>query len=107
MDIQFRTRKLQRIFNSERELAKAYGPDCAKKIRMRMAVLSSAPSLSTVPTDKPDRCHELKGKRTGEYAVDLVHPYRLTFKPVGSPNIESVQKEQVYAIQIIDVEDYH
>ena len=70
-------------------------------------MLSNAPSLSAVPTVKPDRCHELKGDRAGEYAVDLVHPYRLIFKPVVQPRSEAIRKEEVYAIQIIDVEDYH
>lgn len=25
------------------------------------------------------RCHPLKGNRKGQYATDLVHPYRLIF----------------------------
>jgi len=103
----FRTRKLLCVFNSERELVKVYGRDCAKKIRVRMAVLRSAPSLAAVPTSKPDRCHELKGDRAREYAVDLVHPYRLVFKPVFEHQRDAPRKEEVCVIQIIDVEDYH
>lgn len=44
------------------------------------------------------RCHQLVGNRKGEYAMDLVHPYRLVFEK---------DKEDVKLVQIINIEDYH
>ena len=76
-----------------------------------MTVLSQAPNLAAVPTDRPDRCHALKGDRKGQFAVDIVNPHRLVFRPISSkekqgPN-ESIDLNLVTAIEILGVEDYH
>jgi proteic killer suppression protein len=83
VDIDFSSSKLRRIFNSHQELLKEYGKKTSKKIRVRMAVLISARNLAEVPKKLPDRCHRLKGKRSGQYAVDLNQPFRLVCIPVG------------------------
>ncbi|WP_319559004.1 type II toxin-antitoxin system RelE/ParE family toxin [Marispirochaeta sp.] len=111
MDIQFASARLERIFNSQQQLLKTYGKETVRKIRIRMMVLRSAPTLSTVPTKKPDRCHPLKGDRKGEYAVDLNHPFRLVFEPAGDPlpvkGDGSTDVSAVTVIRILRVEDYH
>ena len=44
------------------------------------------------------RCHSLKGNRQEQYAVDLVHPYRLVFE----------KKEDIIQIaNILEIIDYH
>jgi len=109
--ITFRTTRLRKIFNCRQNLVREYGERNAACIALRMAVLSQAPSLAAVPTGKPDRCHELKGNRRGQFAVDIVQPYRLLFRP--SLNSSEARKggrielSQVTAIVIIGVEDYH
>ena len=111
MTIIFRTAKLQRTFNSEKALVREYGNKNAKRIAVRMAVLSAAAHLSAVPTKKPDRCHQLKGTRQGQFAVDLVHPFRLVFCPSHNPvprkEDGGVDVFRVTAIEIVEVEDYH
>jgi proteic killer suppression protein len=109
VDIVFRTRKLEKIFNSEQQLNKEYGSKCAAKIRIRMMVLSRAQTLADVPTSKPDRCHPLKGGMAGEYAVDLAHPFRLVFWSLVTepPNEQGISKAAVTAIEVLRVEDYH
>ena len=74
MDIFFKTRKLAKVFNSERELRKQYGDRVARTIALRLAVLKHARTLAMVPATPPDRRHCLAGKRKEQYAVDLVHP---------------------------------
>ena len=74
VDITFRTRKLEKTLNSESELQKAYGGRMAERLKSRLAVLSNARTLADVPSTPPERCHPLKAKREGQYAVDLVHP---------------------------------
>ena len=44
------------------------------------------------------RCHRLQGNRSGQYAVDLEHPYRLIF---------SVNGEQIQIAKIEEIADYH
>ena len=111
MDIDFAQRKLEKTFNSVRALQKAMGQVMAKTIAMRMAVLRHAPTLSMVPVTRPDRCHQLEGQRAGQFAVDLAHPHRLVFKPNHNPvprtNDGGIDKNQITAITIIEVIDYH
>ena len=92
-------------------MRKEYDPQMLKAIKSRLAVLRSAPNLAAVPTNKPERRHALKGKRAGQQAVDLVQQYRLVFAPADEPlpkhSDGGVDAEQVTAIEIIEVVDYH
>ena len=111
MIITFRTARLETTFNKEKALVREYGTVNARQIARRMAVLRAAPTLSSVPTIKPDRCHPLKGNRQGQYAVDLAHPHRLVFRPNHDPIPTrpggSVDMAAITAIEIVDLEDYH
>ena len=110
MEVEVAERKLAKALNSEPELCKKYGR-MAKALRNRLAVLKAAPNLAAVPTDKPVRRHLLKAGRAGQFAVDLVHPHRLVFKPNHAPiprlQDGGIDTERVTAITIIDVVDYH
>lgn len=111
MDIGFRTRKLEKTFNSAHALQKAYGARMAKAIMNRLAVLNAARTLALVPTTPPDRRHQLRGDRDEQFAVDLIHPHRLVFEPNHQPlprkDDGGIDTEQVTAITIIEVIDYH
>lgn len=111
MDIAFRKKKMLRTFNSESLLIRVYGSENGKTIRLRMVFLQGAGNLSKVPVSKPFRLHELKGKRKGQFAVDLKHPLRLVFVPNHDPiprkDDGGIDLERVTAIEIISVEDYH
>ena len=111
MDIAFSTRKLARTFNSGSALAKEYGDRMARTIQIRLAVLRNARTLALVPTSPPDRRHLLIGRRSGQYAVDLVHPFRLVFEPNHDPVPRTedggIDINQVTAITIRGVVDYH
>ena len=111
MDIAFRTRKLAKVFNEANALQKTYGARMARVIMMRMAVLRAAHNLGLVPTTPPERRHQLSGYRNEQFAVDLVHPYRLVFEPNHEPvprgDDGGIDTERVIAITILDVVDYH
>ena len=111
MDIAFRTRKLEKTFNSQVALQRAYGARMARVIMIRLAVLRAARSLALVPTSRPERAHRLRGDRDDQYAVDLVHPYRLVFElghaPLPRTEDGGIDAEQVTAIVIVEVTDYH
>lgn len=111
MEITFRTRRLARIFTSNRELRRAYGPAMAETIALRIAVLQGVPALTAVATTPPERRHALLGARSGQYAIDLAHPYRLIFEPNHIPVPRradgGIDTDQVTAITIIEVVDYH
>ena len=111
MDIAFRTRKIEKTFNSADALKRVYGARMARVIMTRLAVLRAARNLALVPTSQPERAHRLHGDRDGQYAVDLVHPHRLVFEPGHAPlprtEDGAVDAGQVTAIVIVEVTDYH
>ncbi len=83
----------------------------ARVITLRMVVLGAAPNLSLVPITPPVRRHQLSGDRREQFAVDLVHPKRLLFEvnhdPVPRKVDGGINTEQVTAITILEVADYH
>ena len=111
MEITFATSKLHKIFNNESHLIKEYGKENGRIIMRRMVVLKAARNLEQVPHRKPERRHELSGKRKREFAVDLKHPFRLVFHPNHDPiplkEDGEIELRLVTSIVIIRVEDYH
>lgn len=77
----------------------------------RMLVLKAARTLQEIPVHPPERRHELKGQRKGQYAVDLKQPHRLVFKPNHDPlprkSDGGLDLGAITAITILKVEDYH
>lgn len=111
MDIAFKTRKLQRVFNSERELRKKYGERRAAAIMRRLAVLKNAPTLDKVPVTPPNRCHRLTGGRKGAVRGRSRRPVQARLRTgarVGEGG-ESGDPDQggVTAVTIVEVVDYH
>lgn len=111
MRIGFKTSKLGKVFASRMLLTREFGQPMTQKIMLRMAVLANAPSLADVPASAPDRCHQLGADRDEQFAVDLVHPYRLVFAvdddPVPRRDDGGIDLTAVGAIRILEVVDYH
>lgn len=113
MNILFRTNRMEKTFNSEVLLQKEYGDEQSRVIARRMSVLRAATCLAEVPVTKPERRHELTGKKKGMFAVDLKPPFRLIFEPLCSAG-ELPKKEdggldlvKMDTIVVLAVEDYH
>lgn len=110
MEITFKSKKLQDTFNLEAKLKKEYGKVCAKKIRIRLDDLAAASALEAFRT-LGGRCHELKGNMKGQLSLDLEHPLRLIFEPMGDgvkmKDDGGLDWNSVKAVQINGVEDTH
>ncbi|MFZ2488409.1 MAG: killer suppression protein [Anaerolineae bacterium] len=110
MDIAFGSTKLQKTLNTQALLVKAHGPKRAQRIRQRLDDMAAAGCLQEMER-LPGRCHELKGNRAGQLALDLDHPYRLIFKPDHDPvPIKSdggLDWQAVTSVVILGIEDYH
>lgn len=52
----------------------------AIRINQRIMELQAADSVEMLVRLSIGRCHPLKGNRLGQYAMDLVQPYRLVFE---------------------------
>lgn len=111
MDIAFKSQKLAQIFSSETNLKKKYGTKVSLAIMTRMGVLSSARTLKLVPKTPPERCHQLKGSRKEQFAVDLDRALRLVFivnhEQIPRLDDGGIDLNGVTAIKILDVTDYH
>ena len=98
MKIKYKTRKLERVCTKAGDAEKEYGRDMAEKIQQRIDEINAAISVEMMIQYGIGRCHQLKGKRKGEYAVDLVHPKRLVFKKNG---------DEIQIALITEIVDYH
>ena len=110
MEISFDNKKLEKVFRKHQALVKKYGPKGAQRIIQRYVALQSVANLDEMRS-LPGRCHELTGDHKGQYALDLVHPYRLIFEPDHEPiprkSDGGIDWTAGTAVTIIAVEDYH
>lgn len=98
MDISYKTKKLEKICNNYTVARKEYNSNMADKIHQRIDNITAAPNVEMLISCKIGRCHTLKGDRAGQYAMDLVHPYRLVF---------TVKGEAIQIANIVEIADYH
>ncbi len=98
MEIRYKTRKLERVCMIAREAEKQYGTQMAEKIHQRIDEISAADTVEQMMQFHIGRCHLLRGSREGQYAVDLVHPYRLVFERVD---------DIIQIVNVIEIVDYH
>lgn len=104
-------KSMERVFNSQRQLVRKFGAEQAGAIARRLGQLRAANTLSILGHLPPLRCHQLKGNRSGQFSVDLRHPYRLIFEPADDPvpvgDDGSIDRSKVTAVRIVEVVDYH
>lgn len=98
MQIQYKTRSLEKICSIPREAERRYSKVMAEKIHHRIDELTAAQTVEEMVRFRIGRCHPLTGDRNGQYAVDLVHPYRLVFEKIG---------KEIQIVNIIEIVDYH
>ena len=69
----------------------------AELIHLRIDQLNAAETVEEMINFSIGRCHQLNGNREGQYALDLVHPYRLIFVKID---------DQIQIVKIIEIVDY-
>ena len=111
MEVTFSTAKLHKICNSASKLRGEYGPRMAAVIQQRLYELAAAETLADMFTVVGARCHPLTQNLKGLYAVHLVHPDRLAFKPAHDPlplrPDKGLDVSQVTAVEVVGIGDYH
>ena len=70
MQIDYKTRKLEKVCTIAYEAEKQYGHAMAEKIQQRIDEISAAPNVEMMIQFKIGRCHQLKGDRKNQYAVE-------------------------------------
>lgn len=98
LDITYKTRKLEKICTDAKVAEKLHGREMADIIHQRIDEITAADSVEMMIQFHIGRCHPLRQNRKGQYAVDLVHPYRLVFEKHGNT---------IQIAHILEIIDYH
>lgn len=98
MDITYKNRKIEKVCTDAKTAEKTYGREMADKIHQRIDEISAADTVEIMIQFHIGRCHPLSQNRKGQYAVDLVHPYRLIFEKSGN---------DIQIAKIMEIVDYH
>lgn len=83
MEIVYKNRDLKQLCKNFTAASKKYGDKMANIIQIRMKYIKSARCVEELLHLRIGRCHTIKEQRMGQYAMDLVHPYRLIFEKMG------------------------
>ena len=110
MDISYKSNKLEKQLTKAKEMQKAFGT-MAKKVNQRMKEIKASENLNDLMKIPAANCHELKGNRKGQYAVDISGNFRLIFEPDHDPvprkKDNSIDTIKITAIGMLEKEDYH
>lgn len=98
MKITYKNNKIKKVCTNVSEAEKRHGLEMAEKIMLRIDQISATLSVEMMIQFRIGRCHQLKGNRKNQFAVDLVHPYRLVFEKKGT---------EIQIANIIEIIDYH
>ena len=110
MDIQFKSRKLEKEANNRSLCRKAHGQVRATRLASRLDAIRAAGCLEDL-RNAPGRLHELTMNRKGQLSLDLDHPYRLIVTPNHDPipmrPEGGMDWSKVTAVTILGIEDTH
>ena len=95
MDITYTNNKIKKVCTDAKTAERSYGRD---KIHQRIDEITAADTVEMMIQFHIGRCHPLTQNRKGQYAVDLVHPYRLVFEKNG---------DEIQIANILEIVDYH
>lgn len=98
MDITYKNRKIEKICTDAKTAERTYGKEMSEKIHQRIDEITAADTVEMMIQFHIGRCHSLTQNRKGQYAVDLVHPYRLVFEKNGN---------EIQIANVLEIVDYH
>ncbi len=98
MEIMYKSNKIKKVCTEAKTAERTYGREMADKIHQRIDEIGAADTVDMMIQHHIGRCHSLTQNRKGQYAVDLVHPYRLVFEKNG---------DEIQIANILEIVDYH
>lgn len=85
------------MYNRKRSRKKIWLSN-GEKIYQRIDEIDASDTVEEMVQYHIGRCHPLKGNRKGQYAMDLVHPYRLIFEQI---------EDEIKIANVMEIVDYH
>ena len=111
MDVYFSNRSLEKLCTKKKKLAKKFGHQRARDIRVALDDLHAATNLAEISDLPYWRLHSLKGEHSDKYSIDIDSQYRIWFTIVDREQIEDddgyVDFSEVTSIEICLVGDPH
>lgn len=98
MQITYKNKKIKKVCTEAKAAERIHGREMADEIHQRIDEIGAADTVEMMVQFHIGRCHPLTQNRKGQYAVDLVQPYRLVFEKKG---------DEVQIANILEVVDYH
>lgn len=98
LDITYKNKRIEKVCTHAKTAERTYGREMAEKIHQRIDEISAADTVEMMIQFHIGRCHALSQNRKGQYAMDLVHPYRLVFEKNGT---------EIQIANILEIVDYH
>lgn len=111
MRIHFKNTKTEKIFASEKELARNYGAERGRILMRRVSELKAARCLGDLRRLPQLHAHELKQDRAGQISISARPPYCLILVPANDPipvlGDGGLDWTGVNEVTIVEVVDYH
>ena len=98
MKVEYKNKSIEKVCTNASFAIKKHGSDMAEKINQRIGEIIAADSVEQMIQYQIGRCHQLHQNRKSQYAVDLVHPYRLIFEK---------KEHQIRIVNLIEILDSH
>lgn len=98
MKISYKNNNIKKICTDAKVSDRKYGKKMSEKIQMRIAEIEAIDTIEEMIKYRIGRCHSLVNNRKGQYAVDLMQPYRLVFEKHGN---------EIQIAHILEIVDYH
>ena len=98
LDITYKNKKIKKVCTDAKTAERTYSQEMADKIHQRIDEIDASDTVEEMVQFHIGRCHPLKQNRKGQYAMDLVHPYRLVFEKNG---------DEIQIANILEIVDYH
>jgi proteic killer suppression protein len=94
VQVEFRTKKLQKQYQQSKKAIRAYGERVAGRYVSRINIIKVAKDIEELKRMPVLHCHQLKGDRQGQWAITLIGRNRLVFTLQGE-GLEIVRIEEV------------
>jgi proteic killer suppression protein len=107
MNIEYKSSKIRIVCEDPQKAQKEYGKQIANKLTQRVGEIKAADNLHTISLIPAAELHILQGKRQNQYAVTLVHPFRLVFSTIVKKGVDITNLKEIEIVKIEEVVDYH
>jgi proteic killer suppression protein len=94
MQVEFRTKKLEKQYRDSKQAIREYGEAVAKRYVQRINIIKSATDIEELERLPGLNCHPLKGNRAGDWSITLINRMRLIFTLKGD-KLEVVRIKEV------------